>query len=411
MSSRKLNDWISSFVKYTDPTEPPSNFRRWVAISAIGGALRRKVRIPYGDYITWYPNMYIVLVGPAGSRKTTAMSSVENFIRNAGIRLATDSSTHAALIQELQDSAFESYEVSPSDYASNLTIFSKEFGVFLGKQGSNEELITQITDWFDCPSDWTRKTKTQGTFELQNIFINILGATTPSYIKDSLTMSAIGGGLTSRIIFVYSQGKPKRISRPRLIKGNDKLKAKLQHDFDLISGLKGEMKLSDSFNEVYDNWYVNEDSKNEFQGDPFLDGYSSRRAMHLVKLSSILSASENNNMIVTADHFNRAKLYLENVEKDLRSVFQGVGRSGNSQVTFDIENHIKYNGYVNLRDLLKRFINDVKDLEELKNILNKLVMVKKIVVLQNKDNPILKVYYHSDNAETLEQIVKEENKE
>jgi hypothetical protein len=397
--SRKLEDWISAFVRYTDNTEPPRSYRRWSAISAIAAGLRRKVIIPYGDFNTWYPNMYIVLVGPAGARKTTAMSLVEPYIRQAGINISSDSVTQAAIIQELEEGG-NSAVLNDGTISANLTIFSKEFAVFLGNAGNNLELIQQITDWFDCPDTWDRKTKGAGVYEMYNIFVNLLGATTPTLIRESLTSTAIGGGLASRIIFVYENKRANSIPFPKNLE-NPKLKDHLIHDYELIAGLKGEVKFSKDFIEYYSKWYKGDHVNSVFAGDRFLDGYSARRAVHLVKLSVIISASESNKLIVTKEHIKRAEQYLVGTERNLSRVFEGVLLDGNNGLILFVEDAIRSQGYMSLSDIWKKFYRDFKDPNELGKVLNNLVAADKVTVLKDKNNAKVKVYVHNDNKKEL----------
>ena len=70
---RQLVDWIDAYLKFTEKSEPPKMFHLWCAISVIASVLERKCRLEWGT-ITFYPNMYIVLVAPSGkARKGTAM--------------------------------------------------------------------------------------------------------------------------------------------------------------------------------------------------------------------------------------------------------------------------------------------------------------------------------------------------
>src|SRR4030066_746896 len=73
-SNRCLGDWISGFMQYTENSEPPTLFKKWTAISCIAAALQRKVRVEWGTALTFYPNFYVVLVGPSATGKGTAMN-------------------------------------------------------------------------------------------------------------------------------------------------------------------------------------------------------------------------------------------------------------------------------------------------------------------------------------------------
>ena len=124
---RKLDDWIDSYLEYTSNTEPSELYRRWVAISTLAAALRRKVKVEWG-LLTWYPNMYIVLVGPAAARKGTAMDPGLDLLRETDIPLGSDSGSREALIEKMKlaiDIDSDNPNIIPVPHHS-LTVYSKE---------------------------------------------------------------------------------------------------------------------------------------------------------------------------------------------------------------------------------------------------------------------------------------------
>ena len=143
---RQLENWIQSFVDYTDNTEAKDIYRTWVAISTIASCLQRKC------YLNWspsgmlgdihYPNMYIVLVGPSGARKGTAINPGRELIEGVGVPLSPDQSSRQKLIGKM----IEAEATHPDRDGklithSSLTILSPEFTVFLGQKQNNTELL------------------------------------------------------------------------------------------------------------------------------------------------------------------------------------------------------------------------------------------------------------------------------
>jgi len=101
MKLRRLDDWIEGFMEFMYSSEPPDLYKTWVAVSVIASALQRKCRLDWGS-ITFYPNMYIVLVGPSGKcRKGTAMRPGSKLLRQLGsVNLADEAITREALVRE-----------------------------------------------------------------------------------------------------------------------------------------------------------------------------------------------------------------------------------------------------------------------------------------------------------------------
>lgn len=59
--TRHRTDWLTSFLEFTENSEPPPTYRLWTALSVIAACLRRKVKLDLG-MLTFYPNFYIILV-------------------------------------------------------------------------------------------------------------------------------------------------------------------------------------------------------------------------------------------------------------------------------------------------------------------------------------------------------------
>jgi len=104
MQDRKLPDWIDGFLLYMENTEPPYSYKLWTAISVLASALQRKCFLRWGT-ITFYPNMYILLVGPPSSRKGTAMGPGADLIRDANIPIATEATSLQAIMQSMMESS------------------------------------------------------------------------------------------------------------------------------------------------------------------------------------------------------------------------------------------------------------------------------------------------------------------
>ena len=170
---RNINDWINGFMKLTENSEPPKMFLKWTAISTVAAALQRKVRLNWGTSLTFYPNMYIVLVGPSASRKGTAMSFALDIIKetSSNIRLSSQATSLQALIRKLKDNNMTDIDPVSNNHIfhSSMTIFSKEFTVFLGY--NNYELMATLCDWYDCDDKWVYETISRSVYSKINSLI------------------------------------------------------------------------------------------------------------------------------------------------------------------------------------------------------------------------------------------------
>ncbi len=357
MPERLLPDWIDGFMEYTDNTEPPDSYRVWTAISTIAGILQRKCYLVYGME-TIYPNMYICLVGPPGRcRKGTAMRPGYRFLIDLGIKLAAESITREALVRELQEcEEAVIMEDGSMKMHSSLTIVSQELAVFLGYK--QETLMADLTDWYDCAENWVYRTKNKGTDTIKNLYVNLLGATTPISLQESMPMVAIGGGLASRILFIYEEKKGKVVPYSGLSNEQKKIKKKLDIDIQRIYAMQGQFKYSTDWFEAYVDWYSISERQielgNPVISDPRFGGYVERRATHLRKLCIILAASRGNcNYTIELEDFQRALTMLTNIETNMPHTFSGIGRSDISELQREVSADIITAGRVTFAELME----------------------------------------------------------
>ncbi len=335
--ARNLSDWLNSFVELTERCnkEPPLLFRKWAGISAIASALQRKVRMELGLSLTFYPNLYIVLVGPSATGKGTAMKFASDIIEQIPtIRLSAQATSLQALIRRMKDTNLTDINTLTGDqtYHSSLTIFSTEFTVFLGYH--NQELIAALCEWYDCHNRWVYETIARKKEEIVGVWVNLFAGTTPDAIQASLPIESIGGGLTSRIIFVVEEKRNELVVIPSKTEQDIKLQQMLAYDLEAITQLSGKMEYTKGFLKLYSDWCYYADTHRPLHDRKF-DGYCGRRRKHLITLSMICCASHSDEMIMTSDDIERAIILLAEVELKMGKVFKGMGRSNTSDLLQD----------------------------------------------------------------------------
>ena len=372
--ARIVDDWIEGYLKYTNNTEPPDSFREWVAVSVVASCLRRKCVLNWGSLIV-YPNMYIVLVAPSGkARKGTAMRPGLKMLQEQGIKLAAEAITREALIRELNESTFTEQKAEGGlNMHCSLTVYSQELTVFLGY--NNQQLLMDLTDWYDCADKWKYRTKNKElTDDIIGVWVNLIGATTPDLLQSTLPRDALGGGLLSRMIFVYEANKGKIVPAPFISPEEVELRKSLVQDLDRIGMLTGSFNYTQDFMDSYIEWYTAQENNPPFRDDRF-SGYFERRPTHVLKLCIILSASRDDSMTIDASVLNRAIKLLERTEVKMPAAFAGFGEADDSAVMSKIMMTVATMKVITYPDLLQRYYFDVSR-EQLSRILATLSAMK-----------------------------------
>lgn len=337
-------------------------------------------------YYRLHPNLYVVLVAPPGAcKKSVALNIGLRLIRKVpGINIESNKMTPQSIIHTLSGHAATNISSGPSvsqktkglvsDDAeeqkkkeqaalkaalNNITLkqecttmlASTEFSVMLGMDANQNGLLALLTDLYDCPDYWAYKTIHRGTEELYNVFLNILAASTPDWLGSSIPGDAIGGGFTSRILFVAQNKKRHDNPRPKLSQEEKNLEKILIEDLIHISSLKGEMLLTPEAETFFDTWY--RQPRSQMMDERFW-GYLERKPDHLLKIATILSISFSDDLIISQEHLEMGLVLLERLEARMPDAFRGIGGAGAKNIERIIDQIIAVGGEIEYRELAKK---------------------------------------------------------
>lgn len=384
--ARELDDWITSYLQYTENTEPPRSYHVWCGLAVIAGALQRKVWISWGLGQTIYPNLYVVLVGPSGrTRKGVAIGIAKDLLKQVpGVSVAPESSSgREALILAMRRAIVNFSD--PVDgrirFHCSLSAFSEELSVFLGQ--GDIKYLANLTDWYDSKDEWEYETIGRGKDSLQGLCFNMVGGTAPDWLQSMLPQEAVGGGFTARIIFIVEDRKGKIVPDHNRTESEEQLAGCLLRDLERVSQLSGPFEFDPSARQAYINWYIDQDTKLA-NGQPAVEdarfaSYCERRATHLRKLMMLFSASRGDDLVISIEDFKRARETLEKAEVKMGRTFGGLGQARYSNITEKIIEYIRNMGITTRAVLMGRFYRDV-DSGTLKQIEEQLQQMKLIEV-------------------------------
>lgn len=388
--ARELKDWLESYLDYTENSESPISYHTWCGLSVIAGALQRKVYLKWGLGRVIYPNLYAVLVGASGrTRKGVAIGIAKDFLKNLpSITVVPESSSGRQAMILAMKRALSNFS-DPSDnkikFHSSVTAFSEELSVFLGQ--GDIAYLSNLTDWYDSKDDWEYETVGRGKDTLQGLCLNLMGGTAPDWIQSMIPQEALGGGFTSRIIFIVEEVKRKIIPKYVVTPEEERLKELLQIDIERISQLAGEITFTPEAEQLYIDWYIEQDTAlsagKPVITDPRFAGYCERRATHIQKLMILCSASRGDDLKLNADDFRRAHKLLSDAEKNMPKTFGGLGKSKMSDQSDAVINYVKKTGITTRKALLQKFYRDIDPM----TLANVEVLMQQMGAVKIKLNP------------------------
>lgn len=364
--ARELTNWLDGYLKYTDNTESPISYHTWCGLSVIAGALQRRVYLQWGLAETIYPNLYVVLIGPSGrTRKGTAIGIAKSMLKQtAGVTVVPESSSGRQAMILAMKRASKNFE-DPVDgkikFHCSVTAFSEELSVFLGQ--GDIAYLSNLTDWYDSKDDWEYETVGRGKDSLQGLCLNLCGGTAPDWIQSMIPQEALGGGFTSRVIFVVEEKKRKIVPEYVVDDATKELGNKLVRDLERIANLSGEMTFDKDGKDAYVSWYIEQDTLLS-AGKPAIPdtrfaGYCERRATHLRKLMLICSASRGDDLKLTKADFTKALGLMEAIEVNMARTFGGLGKARLSDEMDTVREFIKEMGTTTRKALMNRYFRDI----------------------------------------------------
>lgn len=358
--ARHFTNWIQGYLDHTRGSESPTPFHFWTAVATVAGALRRKVWIDQNEF-QWTPNFYIVLVGPPGvaAKSTSIRTGMKILEKIPKVKFGPESMTWQALTIALQDSV-DSFTWFGSDGKaykrdmSALTIEVSELGTFV-RMDDDAMLSVLIDLWDGRIKPWRHSTKSSGSVEILNPWLNVIGCTTPAWMTSNFPQAMIGGGLTSRIIFVYGSAKRQLVAYPsEHVKPLDfiEVEKRLGEDLLSISTLAGEYKLTREAINWGTDWYTKHwQNKPIHMASSRYDGYRARKQTHLHKLAMVLAASKRNKLLIEPEDLLEAEMHLTTVERDMMKVFNSIGTVDEHKQLEEMIALVKVYGFITAEEL------------------------------------------------------------
>ena len=330
MSNRRCNDWMQTYIQYSAGTEAPRILHFWCGITAMAGALRRKV---WFDQIRfkWYPSFYVCLVADPGiaTKSTTADMAMDLLRAIPGIKFGPDAVTWQSLVTSFASSC-ESFEWNGEYHPmSPITLLASEFGNLMDL--NDKDMVNLFITLWDGRSRYEKETKMSGNDTIEAPWINMLACTTPSWMADNMSRYMTGGGLTSRIIYVFADRKENYAAYLDTTAPKElvQLKEALIQDLEYISmNLCGPLTLTPGAREWGVAWYENLWTKvYSKSGEDWWKGYLARKQTHLHKLAMVLSISRGDSMLIELEDLTIADTMLAEIEREHDKVFANVGKS------------------------------------------------------------------------------------
>lgn len=380
-------DFISAYFNYIGETEAPMTFHRWACITILGAWIGRDYTFELGHF-NIKPNIYCMLLGNAGSRKSTAIKIAARLIAKAGYKsVAADRTTKEKFLLDLAgagdlivdehgkkspEEVLEENLFGTDSHVPEMLIAADEFNTFIGN--GNIEFLSMLGVLWDHEGVFRNKVKNSKSVEVHDPFVSIIAGNTPTGFNLAFPAEAIGQGIFSRLVLVHGEPTGKRITFPPAPDPKETaLMIDLLHAIKAVA--KGKAVITPGARALLDTIYHSAVGI----ADVRFDAYMNRRFTHLLKLCLVLSAASMKSIIEEEDIIY-ANTILTHAEHMMPKALGEFGKARHSDVAHKLiqilENSLVP---VTIKQLWHQLCTDLDDLATLKDMLSNLTVADKIL--------------------------------
>lgn len=333
------DDLFTAYFAYAADTEPPMIYHRWSLITGIGALLGRNFYLQHGHWKV-HANMYTMLIGSPGARKSTAIKMVKKILKGAGYaNIAADKTTKEKFLVDL-DGTHSTGDTETTGTFDKRTeenlwgldggdaeprecfIAADEFNDFIGY--NNIDFISLLGSLWDYEGVYESKTKHGKTVRIPEPTISILGGNTPQNFALAFPPELLGQGFLSRILLIHGDPSGRRITFPeppdsdeteRLIAQFKRIQLAVRGKADLT------IQATQILDDIYQSWVDLDDVR--------FKHYSTRRFTQLLKLMLIIAAARGS-VIISDEDVIIANTVLAAAEHRMPTALGEFGKGKNS---------------------------------------------------------------------------------
>jgi hypothetical protein len=396
-------DLFSLYFDYVKDTEPPTIYHRWSLITATAAFLGRQFYLPFGTS-KLYPNMYTMLIGNPGTRKSSAIKSVARTLASAGYdKFAAERTTKEKFLLDLEGETDEdaylqqgrskgknTRDPGARDILASLDlddtssigdgiprevfVTADEFNEFVGTGNLDFlSMLGALWDWDSETSTYKHRFKNSKSISVYQPTISILGGNTHAGFQAAFPEAAIGQGFLSRLILVYSEPSGRKITFPT--PPDERIAVKLMEQFNVIrTSVRGEATRTESASQALDTIYRTWSELEDYR----FKSYSTRRFTHLLKLCLVVTAMRASTRIDVQDVL-LANTILTVCESGMSDALGEYGKSRNSGATHALMTALfESKKPMTPEELYKVVQRDLDKRDQLMDLLRNLTEAKKI---------------------------------
>lgn len=323
-----------------------------------------------------------MLMGGAGSRKSTAIKIASSLLKKAGYdTIAAERTTKEKFLMDLAGESgeldakgdiMEQNLFGPATSNCEILIAADEFNTFIGN--GNIEFLSLLGVLWDYTGKFEDRKKNSKSLIIEDPTVSILAGNTATGFSLAFPSEAIGQGIFSRLLLIHGEKTDRKITFPEPPSPQtEKLLIDILHAMKQVASGKAIISegAKNALDKIYKSWFLIPDVR--------FESYGNRRFTHLIKLCLILSAAALRNTIDETDVIY-ANTILTHAEHTMPKALGEFGKGKYSDVSHKILQVLEASYTpISLKDLWIHVHNDLNDINDLKDLLANLAMAEKVI--------------------------------
>lgn len=279
--------FLHDFMQHMEGQETATVYDFWAGVWLLSCAVGRRVIVPR-PRAPVFMNWYIVLAGESGvTRKTSAILAAKRVLEAAAFDDAVTingKTTPEQLIELLR-------QQSDKTGSATANISVNEMISLLGKERYALGLPGLLTDLYDCVDNLhLGGTLARGEVRLQRPFVNLLTASTPTWLAKAINPDVIEGGFTSRTMFIAAERSKTRVAWPEE-REDERVVGTLAASLRQIRSVGGrtpDLVVTAGGLKSFKDWYATR----TFSKNSYLRSFESREDAHVLRLAGTLGIND-----------------------------------------------------------------------------------------------------------------------
>lgn len=313
--------WIDEVLTMHADLEAPKKFFYWAALSALAAVARKNVYINRDGHFKTYANIYSMIVAGSGAKKGKPLAIAKQLVDKAeATRIISGRISVPKIISEL--GKVHTLNGTKTLKEAHAFISSGELSAFMVNDPFGFNILTDLYNTDEHEKEWKNSLKGHGVGGSVDILkspcLTMFVASNEDLLETIMGIKEIQGGFIARTFIIgatsIDRGKPNLLLRKQLAVAPDL--DRLAKYLKEVAKISGEFKFTPEALTEIETWY----EKLYFSTGEDRTHTKERMGDRALKLSMLLSLSDDLNLVITKRHVEEAIIESESTWRFARKI-------------------------------------------------------------------------------------------